>query len=160
MKKILSVFILIFISLFGILLAQKSNTLNTIKEDIRAIPIGQSDISTSELNQLKKEPQEKVFSCLIGSPQFPGGKQALYQFIMDNLKYPDLGCAHVAGTVLARFEVAKDGTVHTPTIIRSVHPALDNEVLRLINLMPKWIPIEGEDSYFILPIIFRIAEAE
>lgn len=95
---------------------------------------------------------------MIGSSQFPGGEQGLYQFIMDNLKYPDVGCAHVAGTVLARFEVAKDGTVRNPIIIRSVYPALDNEVLRLISLMPKWTPIEDEDSYFILPIIFRIAK--
>ncbi len=101
-------------------------------------------------------------------PFFPDGEQALYNFIQKNLKYPIIehecfgdSCSLCPrGRVTIRFIVTKEGKIESPEIIRGLTPLLDKEALRIINLMPSWIPAkqkgENVDAFFILPIVFRL----
>jgi protein TonB len=65
-------------------------------------------------------------------PTIIGGQEALYS----KIKYPkiaqDLG---IEGRVLVQFIIDKKGNVTDPEIVRSVHPKLDEEVLRVIKLI-------------------------
>lgn len=100
-------------------------------------------------------------------PLFPDGEQALYNFIQKNLKYPIIehecfgdSCSLCPrGRVTIRFIVTKEGKIESPEIIRGT-PLLDKEALRIIKLMPSWIPAkhkgENVDTFFILPIVFRL----
>jgi len=92
---------------------------------------------------------------------FQGTEQALFKFIAENMKY--YGCSEgpcPQGRVVVRFIITKEGKIDLPKIIKGITPTLDNEALRIINLMPDWIPAKhkGEtvNSYFILPIVFRL----
>ena len=74
-------------------------------------------------------------------PEFVGGDDSMHRFISQNMQYPadalDMG---VFGKVFISFVINKDGNVINPRIVRSVYPSLDEEAIRIIKLMPKWIP--------------------
>ena len=74
-------------------------------------------------------------------PSFPGGRQALLDFMDQNVNYPEQAKKDgVEGRVEVGFVVDTDGNITDPEVIRSVHPLLDAEALRVVKLMPKWKP--------------------
>ena len=74
-------------------------------------------------------------------PSFPGGTNALNTFIASNLKYPPVAEANgIQGRVVVKFIVEKDGSISNVEVDRSVDPDLDNEAMRVVKAMPKWIP--------------------
>ena len=91
------------------------------------------------------------------SPEFPGGTQALFNFIRENLQYPNNNTC-VTGRVVAQFTVKEDGSIANARVIRGIHPDFDKEALRVINMMPKWKPgtKQGEvvDTEYTVPIMF------
>lgn len=94
-------------------------------------------------------------------PSYPGGEQAMFEFIRDNLKWLDDG-TDFQGRVVIRFIVTKEGKIVKPVVIRSLSSATDKEALRVINLMPDWIPgkHKGElvNVYYTIPIVFRLSQ--
>lgn len=96
-------------------------------------------------------------------PAFPGGEQALLQFLSDNLKYPKNAKEKaIAGTVYTRFTIDTAGYVVNPEIVRGIDAELDAEALRLVKLMPKWQPgiLEGKLTpvTFTMPLIFKLED--
>lgn len=94
------------------------------------------------------------------APVFPGGISALNNFIASNAKYPsELAKNGISGKVIIRFMVNKKGKIVAPEVVQSVHPLLDQEALRVINLMPRWQPGKQEGKNvnvkFALPITFQ-----
>lgn len=74
-------------------------------------------------------------------PQFPGGEKALVEYIAQNLRYPSSAKeSGKQGRVLCSFIISKEGKVLEPYIVRSVHPELDAEAIRVIRSMPDWEP--------------------
>lgn len=92
--------------------------------------------------------------------KFPGGETALRKFLADNIRYPTLAQENgIQGKVVIEFIIGKDGGVYDIQVSRSVEESLDKEALRVVNLMPKWIPGKKNGKtvkvkYF-LPIMFR-----
>lgn len=77
----------------------------------------------------------------ITDPQFPGGNAALSQWLSSNLRYPAQALDDgVKGRVVVEFTITSTGAISNAHVIRSVHPDLDKEALRVINAMPNWIP--------------------
>ena len=73
-------------------------------------------------------------------PSFPGGTNALNTFIVSNLKYPVFAQEKgIQGRVVVKFIVEKDGSISNVEVDRSVDPDLDNEAMRVVKAMPKWI---------------------
>ena len=102
-----------------------------------------------------------VYDCVEQMPFFPGGSQKLKEFIEENLRYPkELEETCVQGRVIVRFIVERNGKLSNVKVVKSVHPALDKEALRIVKLMPRWIP--GRQNgitvrvKFYIPIIFRL----
>lgn len=102
-----------------------------------------------------------VYDCVEQMPSFPGGSQKLKEFIEENLRYPkELEETCVQGRVIVRFIVERNGKLSNVKVVKSVHPALDKEALRIVELMPRWIP--GRQNgitvrvKFYIPIIFRL----
>jgi hypothetical protein len=89
-------------------------------------------------------------------PYFPGGPQAMSKFLKDNVKLPQE--TQVKGTVRVAFIITKDGSICDVRITSKPNKYIDNEVIRVIKMMPKWIPgyNAGEiiDSYFLLDLNF------
>jgi len=74
-------------------------------------------------------------------PQFPGGMDALSNFISMNMQYPEAArSVRISGTVIAGFDIGDDGNISNIQILKGIGAGCDDEVLRLISIMPRWIP--------------------
>ena len=110
-------------------------------------------------NNVEIEEDTTIFKEVDVFPEFPGGENARMQFLRKNLKYPkkalELG---VDGTVLIRFVVEKDGSSSNFEVIESPHPALEEEAIRILKMMPNWKPGMLKDepvrTLFLMPIKF------
>lgn len=74
-------------------------------------------------------------------PEFPGGEAALRKYLSTAVKYPRIATENgVQGKVFVNFVVDKNGSISTVKVLRGVDSALDQEAVRVIKAMPKWIP--------------------
>lgn len=72
---------------------------------------------------------------------FPGGANGWYRYLQNNLRYPDAARrGEIEGVVKILFTVDKDGTLSDYSIASSPHESLSNEVIRLLQKGPKWMP--------------------
>lgn len=107
------------------------------------------------------EEEKLQFRIVQDMPQFPGGLQEFSKWLTRNLKYPkQLEAAKVEGRVVAEFMINTDGSVTDVKIVNSLHPLCDNEVLRVLRLMPRWTPgIENDHpcrTKVCVPVIFKL----
>ncbi len=94
-------------------------------------------------------------------PMFPGGNNALVQFINSSRRYPAKAYENrIHGRVLCSFIVQPDGEITHVNVLRGVEPSLDREAVRILGSMPNWKAgrIDGNKVpvYCILPVIFRL----
>ena len=91
--------------------------------------------------------------------QFPGGPDSLKSFIKRNLILPPLLECY-QGSVFVRFIVEKDGSISDVKVIRPIEPLVDDEAVRVVRSMPKWIPAEKDGkavrSRFMMPVKFGL----
>lgn len=72
-------------------------------------------------------------------PEYPGGKEALYEYTRSALKYPELAPAnHISGTVKVKFMVDRTGKVDSIQIVNSVHSLLDKAARNVMAGIPRW----------------------
>jgi protein TonB len=95
------------------------------------------------------------------APTFKGGFDSLDVFLSKNLKYPTLAKENgIEGRIVVRFIIEKDGLITKTEILKKLGWGCDEEALRLIKLMPKWMPakMNGKHvrTYFTLPIVFKL----
>lgn len=108
-------------------------------------------------------PGEPVYEYVDEPAEFPGGMQALRKFMADNLKYPESALKDsIQGKCVVKLLITDKGEVKKAQITKSIPdcPDCDNEVLRIMALMPNWTPgrVNGKyvNSYFRLPVTFRL----
>lgn len=104
---------------------------------------------------------EKVFDVVEQMPEYPGGMQALMEYLSQNIKYPeDAQKQKVEGRVIASFVVRTDGSITDITLFRKVFPSLDAEAVRVLQGMPNWIPGKQGGKVvnvkYTVPIVFRL----
>ena len=124
---------------------------------------GEKSLETPPVTSLA--PQDSVFQVVEEMPEFPGGMQAMMQFIASNVKYPSIAQKNgVQGRVITQFTVGKDGSITDAKVLRSVDPYLDKEALRVISAMPKWKPGKqggkAVATRFTVPVVFRLTGDE
>lgn len=103
----------------------------------------------------------KIVECM---PEFPGGMKGCLDFIQTEMCYPEEAKkAGIQGRVILQFIIEKDGTPTQPRIVRSVHPLLDKEALRIIQQMPKWIPGKQDGKpqrvLYTIPVPFQLPKS-
>lgn len=94
-------------------------------------------------------------------PEFPGGQAALLAYLRRNVNYPVLAQeSGIQGRVIIQFVVNRDGTVTEPVVLRSVHPVLDREAVRVVSSMPRWRPgmQDGKPirATYAIPVSFKL----
>jgi len=105
--------------------------------------------------------EDKVYQVVEQMPQFPGGETALMSSISQNLTYPKIAQENgIQGKVILRFKVEADGSISNISVVRSLDPACDKEAIRLIKLLPKFIPAKQNGVnvavWYTLPIAFKL----
>lgn len=97
-------------------------------------------LTKAKVTDLWTIPQEKTPDV---KAQFPGGEKAFLNFLARNVKYPTLALeAGKQGRVACLATIGVDGTIKEVEITKSVDPALDAEVIRVIKKTPKWEPAQ------------------
>ena len=94
-------------------------------------------------------------------PVFPGGDTALLDFVYKNLKYPESAIKNkIQGKVILRFVITKTGEIDKVEIIRSLQPDCDKEAIRVVKMLPKFVPAtdhgKPESRWYVLPVIFKL----
>ena len=107
--------------------------------------------------------REPVFNVVEQMPSFPGGMEALIQYLAKNMRYPvEAQKNKVQGRVVVGFIVSKDGDIKKAHILRGVDPELDAEAIRVIESMPRWMPGMQRGKAvavsYTLPVMFRLTE--
>lgn len=92
------------------------------------------------------------------APQYPGGINEFINFLKRNLKSPEDLEEEAAITVKVKFIVSLTGDLIGFTVVETGGKAFDNEVIRVLKGMPKWLPgkTNGENvsSYYTIPVKF------
>ncbi len=129
--------------------------------------IGQSFVakaSVQNLPNMGNSDNDSIVSMPYKKPRFPGEDRGLHKYLRENLTYPEIAKQNkIEGRVVCKFIVREDGKIDNITIIKSISPELDEEAIRVIKLMPEWIPAEKENgekvtSYCMMPIKFILGE--
>lgn len=136
-----------------------------IEEDIMASTednVEWVDLDEYDVVEVEPEPEEEeIFMVVEDQPEFPGGTAALLDYLRKNIKYPAI-CRenNIQGRVLVTFIVNKDGAIVEPEVVKSVHPQLDREALRVIASMPNWKPGSQRGKpvrvKYTVPVNFRL----
>lgn len=87
-------------------------------------------------------------------PRFPGCSDAgdvdcadmkMMQFIFSNLKHPEEAIsAGVKGEVVVAFMVKASGDLADVKVVEALGHGCDEEVIRVIQMMPTWLPAEAD----------------
>ena len=105
--------------------------------------------------------ENMVFDVVEQMPVFPGGSEALMNYLAENITYPkECEDVCVQGRVIITFIVEKDGSISDEKVKKSVYKPFDEEALRVVNGMPKWIPgmMNGKPMRvrYTIPVSFKL----
>lgn len=105
--------------------------------------------------------EEEIFTVVEKEPEFPGGEEALYEYIGKNIVYPRQAReAGIEGVVVVEFVVEPSGKLSNVVARRKVAPALDEEAVRVVKTLPAWSPGKQRGkavrTLFRLPINFQL----
>ena len=130
----------------------KSEELRVVEDDVELAP-EMSEETLTEIPEEQDQPEEAQpevvdmynepvdIRVVEDLPQFPGGAAEFMKWLTKNLKYPQSAQQmKVKGRVVAEFIVNKDGSVTDLQLVEHLNIACDNEVLRVLRMMPKWEP--------------------
>lgn len=152
---------------------QKENSITTPEpakeapEDVVPAPTPKSDVEIAR--EIEKETSiddssDRLYS--MGSvelpPSFPGGEPELFKYLSAHINYPASAAEDgISGRVIVQFVISKDGSVSDVEVIRSRHPALDAEAVRVVRSMPRWIPGKKNGQpvnvSYSLPVTFKLS---
>ena len=153
MKTLFTILITFTMVLFPVsVFSQNTEALQTISESDTTVNVQENCI------------RGYIFPVFEFSPRFPGTEAERMKFNR-NLRYPE-ACrdSNIQGTVLVSFFVETDGSLTNIVIHSSPCPngCFNEEVIRFIESMPKWIPARthrGEvvRARFMYPLRFTLS---
>lgn len=105
--------------------------------------------------------RDTVLSIVETMPEYPGGANEMNRFISKNIHYPRSAAENnIQGRVVVQFTVDTSGMVCKTRIIKSLPLGPDEEVLRIMSLMPRWKPATQNGKpvnvVYNLPITFSL----
>ena len=152
--------------LFLVFSISAKNTYST-NTNLQAIPnVVQDSIPEST-------PQGDLYKVVEEMPRYPGcenepeatrkdcATKKMLTHIYKNIKYPaEARKAGIEGTVVTSFIVEKDGSISNTKIKRTIGGGCDEEVLRVVASMPKFIPGKQKGKNvrveYMLPVKFKL----
>lgn len=136
---------------------------NTYKHSPHKEYIVKSNRVTERLSNTQSE--SKAFDVVEEMPKFPGGPNAMFEYLDKNLKYPIIAEENgVQGRVIVTFVVECDGSLSDVKVTKSVDPSLDREAQRLVKSMPHWISGKQNGKSvrvkYTVPVTFKLKQLQ
>ncbi len=92
-------------------------------------------------HELIREEEEATLTVAQQMPVFPGGEQAMYEFLGRHLEYPqEAKKKKIQGRVWVAFVVNKDGSLSNIKVLRGIGGGCNAAAIKAIRAMPKWKP--------------------
>ncbi|MBQ5891053.1 MAG: energy transducer TonB [Bacteroidales bacterium] len=112
-------------------------------------------------NEVKVSDDDAIFFVVEVQPEFPGGMDSMYAYIVKNLKYPEAAKEKgIEGRVFVSFIIEKDGSISNILIKRAIGGGCEEAAVEMIKNMPKWKPGKQRGKpvrfQFVLPIKFEL----
>ncbi len=99
------------------------------------------EITPVKIEEEEEEEETQIFTVVENDPEFPGGMEALYKYLRDNIKYPQLARDNnITGKVYVTFVVERDGSIANPRVLKDIGGGCGAEAIRVVKSMPKWTP--------------------
>ena len=119
------------------------------------------EITPVKIEQEEEEEDVQIFTVVENDPEFPGGMEALYKYLRENIKYPQLARDNnITGKVYVTFVVEKDGSIANPRVLKDIGGGCGAEAIRVVKSMPKWSPGKQRGKavrvQFNLPVSFNL----
>ena len=134
-------------------------TVNTLKVTFLCLAL--VTINQKAIGQVGLKQQNNIAIVIEKHAQYPDGMKAMYQFISKNLKFP-LSVDTIEGTIYLGFCIEADGRLTDIEVRKGLRKDYDEEAVRVVSMMPKWIPAvefgtgKNVKNYFTVPIHFRL----
>jgi TonB family protein len=115
-----------------------------------------------EVKSIPVQPDKNgIYTRVEKQPQYTGGDDAMIKFLVENINYPEEAKKKgIQGTVFVTFIVQANGAVTNVKILRGIGSGCDEESVRVVKIMPNWIPgmEKGKNVavQFNLPIKFKL----
>lgn len=86
------------------------------------------------------EDDDVIINIKVCTPEYPGGEQALVEYLSANVHYPEQAVKDsIEGRVVVGFSLQADLSVANVVVLQSSGSALlDEEAIRVVRSMPKW----------------------
>lgn len=98
-------------------------------------------IKIEKSNCVRLDNNDSVYAFVDQMPEFRGGQDSLGAWLSKNMNYPRITVEeYSSATVFASFVVLKDGSIADIKIYKANNSPFEKEALRLLDLMPDWIP--------------------
>lgn len=147
------------IFLFGAALLMVSCT------EKKSIHVKSSDLEARHISMVSIPDPVKLDSDLLSDagtvvPYFPGGLKAMRAFIAKHVHYPQAArMLKKEGRVIVSVQVDIKGNLSDYKVKTSDDPLFDKEALRVVKLMPRFVP-DGEGKVVAgsveIPVMFRL----
>lgn len=105
----------------------------------------------------------EIYTVVEQSPSFPGGEDAMIQWLGTHVQYPaEAKAKALEGTVFVTFVVEKDGSISAVKVLnpKPETAVLEQEAVRVVRTMPKWKAGKSQGKkvrvQFNLPIVFKL----
>ncbi len=84
-----------------------------------------------------------VYNMVDQSAKFQDGYNSIIKFVQENIKFPaEAKENNVHGRLMVSVVVEKDGSLSNITVKKGLGYGLDEEIVRIIKMMPKWQPAQ------------------
>ena len=141
-----------------------AHVLNEKVAEVIQQPTALATTTVSKMEAANPLPPEKdkIYDTCDIMPEFPGGQNALLQFLAKNIKYPtEAQQQGKQGKVVVTFVIEKDGSITNAKVTQALYPSLDEESLRVVKSMPKWTPgkMKGGKAVrvqYTVPLTYRL----
>ncbi len=150
---------------------QQTTIIEIVEDDMEIEDEIEIDVEADEETIIEEyipmeDPEEEaeetqIFTVVESMPTFPGGDAARIKYLNSNIKYPTIAReSGIQGRVFVTFVVETDGRVTDVKILRGIGGGCDEEAVRVIKNMPKWVPGKQRGKsvrvQFNMPILFKL----
>lgn len=131
------------------------------EEDVEINTVLDSTVKDVSAQQLPSERAVMELKDVQEPPSFPGGEEALFDFLKRSVHYPETEQdAGIQGIVYLTFVVQRDGSIRDVKTLRGVSEGLDREAMRAVRSMPRWTPGRSKgsavDVQYNMPVRFTL----
>ena len=143
---------------------EATNKSTTARKKGRATVGSIGEMKSTNAGSAMKPDKNGVYDMTESRPAYPGGHDALSDYITNHIEYPQMAIDdNKEGTVNVQFIVDENGKVQDAKVVGGkLGDGLDEEAERIISQMPKWTAgkVKGKavKTRLTLPITYKLEQ--